>query len=279
MFVRALRAVRFEFNAEPVERMIQDVERYHLPFAASLALTNTAKAARRAVLKEFEQKFNRPKPSTTHETKGPLFVKVAKKEKFPNDYAETRIKDTPQVKGDPALVYLYHHVHGGTRALKRLELRLRSAGVLHRSDYAIPGQGARFDRYGNMSSGQVQEILSAFQGQRLPEMNSPVTQKTGKRWVKNNPKQADYFLARRARRKTMHLAEGIWQRYGRKKWQVRPVLIFVRRAPNYRARVAWDEINQGIGRFRFPVEYRAAMKFALETARVMPNPLTTKRVA
>lgn len=271
--------MRIAFNAMPVVKFMDDIENEQLPFAVSLALTRTAEAARRAVIQEFKQKFDRPKPSTINETKGPLYLKTASKRKFPNDFAEVRIKDTPQLKGVPAIAYLGHHVNGGPRISKRMELQLRSAGVLMPGDYAIPGAGARMDRYGNMSQGQVQEVLSAMQAQRLSYMNSKKEQWKGIKAIRMNPKLGQYFVAYRGRPHTRHLAEGIWQRYGRNNWQVRPVLIFVKSPPTYRPRIAWDQINQGVARFRFPVEFRAAMKRAVETARVMPNPLVTRRAA
>lgn len=265
--------MKIAYSALPVLKLIEDMDRSQIPFAASLAMTRTAEAARRAVLEEFRRKFDRPKPSTLNERSGPLYVKTASKSKFPDDFAEVRIKDTPQLKGVPALSYLHHHVRGGARVPKRFELNLRSAGVLMPGYFAIPGSGARIDRYGNMSQGQVQEVLSSMRAQRLTEMNSGVSRVRGHRKIANNPKLGDYFLALRGRNKTRHLAEGIWQRYGRRKWSVRPVLIFVKDAPVYRRRIPWDSIMQGTARFRFAGEFRAAMKHAIETARVVPNPV------
>ena len=265
--------MKIEFNDKPLKRALTAIETSQLPYAGSLALTKTAQAARRLVIEEFKTKFDRPKPSTVNETSGPLYVKTASKNKWPNDYAEVRIKDAPLPKGDPALVYLYHHVKGGPRVSKRLELQLRSAGVLFPGYFAIPGSGARMDKYGNMSQGQVQEILSAFRAQKLEYMNTTVVRKVGKRTIRNNQKLADYFVAYRGGSKTAHLAEGIWQRYGRNKWEIRPVLIFVHGAPQYSARIRWDQIVRGAAQFIYPQILRVALDHAIATIRPDRNPL------
>lgn len=56
--------------------------------------------------------------------------------------------------------YMLPNVQGGERRDKRLEAALRAIGALPQGWYAVPGQGARLDSHGNMSRGQVIQILS-----------------------------------------------------------------------------------------------------------------------
>lgn len=263
------------FDFRPVYALLDDVRRRQLPYAHTLALTNTAMFARRAVLDEFKRKFDRPKPSTLSEKSGPLRVKPALLAKYPNDFSQVRVKDTPQVKGDPALVYLSHHIHGGRRAEKKSEGLLRRAGVLLPGYYIVPADGAQYDAYGNINTGQMQQILSAVGAQRdaLSNFKGRTLKDAYRNQRRMRAATARYFVAYRSRSKTKHLAEGIWQRYGNSDWEIRPVLLFVKGAPRYRKRIRWEEIALGVGRMRFPIEFHLAMRQALATARIPPSTL------
>lgn len=262
--------MRVVFDFKPAYALLSDVQLKHLPYAHSLALNNTAEYARRAALDEFKRKFDRPKPSTVSEKNGPLRIKYAKRQLYPNDYSEVRVKDTPQVKGDPALVYLSHNIYGGRRAEKKSEGLLRRAGVLLPGYYAVPADAAQYDAYGNMSAGQMQQILSAVGAQRdaLSNFKGRTLKDAYRKQRRMRAATATYFVAYRGRPKTKHLAEGIWQRYGKSAWEVRPVLLFVKGAPRYKKRIRWEEIALGVGRMRFPIEFHLAMRHAIATAKV-----------
>lgn len=263
------------FDFKPVYDQLSQLELQQLPYAHTLALNNTAEYARRAELQEFRRQFDRPKPSTLNEKAGPLRIKYAKRGLYPNDFAEVRVKDTPQVKGEPALVYLSHNIHGGRRAEKRSESLLRRAGILFPGYYTVPADGARFDQYGNMSAGQMQEILSAVGAQRdaLSNFKGRTLKDAYRKQRRMRSAAAKYFVAYRSRQQTRHLAEGIWQRFGNSDWEVRPVLLFVKGAPRYKKRIRWEETAMGVARMRFPIEFHQAMKYALATAKVKPNTL------
>lgn len=267
--------MRVIFDFKPVYTMLNQVEKLHLPYAHTLALNKTAEYGRRAALDEFKRQFDRPKPSTLSERTGPLRVRYAKRQRYPDDYSEVRVKDQPQYKGDPALVYLSHHIHGGRRAEKRSESLLRRAGVLPAGWYAVPADGAVYDAYGNMSVGQLQQILSAVGAQRdaLSNFKGRTLKDAYRRQRRMRAATANYFVASKTRPQTKHLAEGIWQRYGNSQWEVRPVLLFVRNAPRYRKRIRWEQIALSTGQMRFPIEFRLAMKHAIATANVEKNTL------
>lgn len=273
--------VNVRVDTQPVDRYLTDINREHVPFASAIALTKTAVYARQQIIAEMPRVFDRPKPSTVNETRGPLYLKTADYRKLKagiNDYAEVRVKDTPQVKGDPALVYLSHNIRGGARVEKRSEALLRRAGILNKGQFAVPGSGARLDRYGNMSSGQVQQILAALGASRETRQNtryrgSGVIDSRGKDHSRSVQTQRDYFIANRNNPRTAHLPEGVWQRYGRSRFAIRPVLIFVQGAPRYRRRLRFFEIGESVAQYRYPREFHLAMRHALATAKVQPNRL------
>lgn len=248
-------------DVRPVTAWMTDIQKQQLPYASALALTRTAQYARRQVIAEMRRDFDRPKPITVNEERGPLYLKTASYKRA-NDYAEVRIKDT-SFKSDPPLAWLSPEVRGGARIEKRSEYLLRKAGLLPNGYYAVPGAGARMDKYGNMSTGQVQQILAALGGSRDTQQNASVRSKA------RNKAIGTYFLASRTRRATSHLAEGVWQRSGLA--TVKPVLVFVKGAPRYRKRISFFETCDQVARFRFPIEFHVAMKQAIATARVVPS--------
>ena len=53
-----------------------------------------------------------------------------------------------------------HQFKGGSRNIKRLEMRLSRLGILPAGMYVAPGRGARLDQYGNMHRGDVTAMLT-----------------------------------------------------------------------------------------------------------------------
>jgi hypothetical protein len=58
--------------------------------------------------------------------------------------------------------YLYHNVHGIARGYKKFEAALLAKGLMPPKHYAIPGKSVNLDRYGNISSALIVQILNFF---------------------------------------------------------------------------------------------------------------------
>lgn len=123
------------------------------------ALNEAAFAGMRGLQARMGQVFDSPTPYTLSAltvvqapATGPLTAEVAMKGR--PDTAGT---------GVPQESYLRAQVLGGNRRYKRFEILLWRRGYLPRGMYAVPGQAARLDAYGNMSRGQIIELLSYLQ--------------------------------------------------------------------------------------------------------------------
>ena len=124
-------------------------------FASALAATNTAKIVAEELKDEMRDSFDRPTPFTLKA----FFIKPAKKtDKDP--IAKVEIKD------NPSRYYLKPQIYGGKRYRKRTEHLLSNAGILPRDMYVVPGKGVRLNRYGNMTSGQIQKMLYNLSAQQ-----------------------------------------------------------------------------------------------------------------
>jgi hypothetical protein len=140
-------------------------------------LTRTAWKVRTHIQGELPRVFDRPTPYTLRA----IFVEEAAANQ-PALFAEVRFMDDFERrtrsgkffgisnKGTPATKYLNPNVEGGTRRWKAFEKALQYVktmvggklvnAILPANWYVVPGPGATLDQYGNMSRGQVNQILS-----------------------------------------------------------------------------------------------------------------------
>lgn len=226
-------------------------------FATSKAINSIAKEVNEAERRNISSVFDRPKGQTVVAT----YVNYSNKA---NLTASVSIKD--RSKGIPAAEYLSPNIKiGGAQArnYKRSEFMLRRMGILPEGLYTVPGKGARIDQYGNMSRGQIVQILSYFSAFGKTSLNSKRMNMTAKGRANAAKKQRQYFVIPVADRKTK-LFPGIWQETpGR---EIIPVLMFVSR-PVYKGIYDFYGIGEKVIRSRFRAEFDRALADAMATAR------------
>lgn len=225
--------------------------RGQIPFAASLALNNTGRAAKADLVQEMPRVFDRPTPYTLNS----VYMKASTK-------TELRViiglKDDT-FKGTPASRYVGPEIFGGGRSLKRFERALLARRLLPVGMMAVPGAAAKLDAYGNINRGQIVQILSALRafGEQGYSAN-----RTARGYGTKGP-HAEYFVGRPGRGKA---PLGVWQRVGFAMGSaVRPVLIFVR-ANQYRARFDFFGVGQRAFDREFRGQFVLAMNYAIATA-------------
>lgn len=244
--------------AETIKRL--QAQAKQVPFATAVALTKTAQVVRQEEVKEMKDSFDRPTPYTLNS----LFVKPATKTDLT---ARVWLKDAWGGGNTPAARYLLPQITGGLRKLKPFEKMLRSVGALPAGMYAVPGSGAQMDGYGNMSSGQIQQILSYFK--TFPEAGyTKNLTKEGreKKWRGTRNKRGfAYFVGRPADGK---LPLGIWQRFnfGAMGSAIKPIMIFVDRA-TYQIMYDFQYIADRTVKREFPRQFEAALRQEMATAR------------
>ena len=222
-------------------------EKSQLPFATALALTRTAQNIQKAERAAMQRVFDRPTPYTLNST----YVKPATKS---NLVAEVSLKNIAQ-KGQPASVFLGPQVLGGQRQQKRSELLLQQKGILPNGGMWVPGAAASLDRYGNISRGQVQQILSAVHG--FGEVGF-LANKSFRPGARRNYTTDDIFAVS-AKDPVQHLHPGI---YIRTIAGVRPLLIFVNHA-NYKPLLPFAQVARDTYSTSFQDEFNKALRDAL----------------
>lgn len=223
----------------------------------AIALTETARDSRAAVQKEIPVVFDRPVPwvkngvyFTGASTNQNTYRTASGRVKQNQLHASVWFKDDEFHKGIPAAWMMQPQVFGGSRNLKRMEKALQRIGVLPVGMYIVPGRDARKDGYGNMSRGQITQILAYFSAFREAGHKANMTAQTRGRLAKDKKKRKtgqivkgyEYFAVREPGDHGLH--PGVYQRlqYG-EKTVTRCVMFFVR-TPVYQKRLPFFEIVQ-----------------------------------
>ena len=193
----------------------------HLPQIEVWAVNWTAQDATDALRDRMKVVFDRP----TRWTLNAFMVWRATK--------GARIAEIRRKDGQARRHYLEVQDRGGPRQQTALEKLLESRVVTDRILRTVipatagPFEGARLDAYGNWSSGERNQVLSALGAQRDARSNS--TARSRKR-ARN---RATYFVPKRG------LAPGVYRRKGADDIPVR-ILKFSSKAPMYRPELDFE---------------------------------------
>ena len=149
-----------EFDIDPMVKRLDALRAVQVPFAASLAINNAAKVAKKDLQGEMRRVFDRPVPFTTNS----IYIKYSRKDDL---YARVGLKEF-QGKGNAAADYLLPQIQGGPAYATRFQKSLREFGYLGNNEYARPTQSdfLRINKYGNVTPGQYTQILYGLQAFR-----------------------------------------------------------------------------------------------------------------
>ena len=229
-------------------------------FAELVAVNRAAFAARAEVQKEIARVFDRATPWV----KGGVRVRKATKTDL------TAVVDLDfwgNKQGVSVEKILDAEIKGGKRRHKRHEIALQKAGILPAGMYIVPGDAAALDQYGNMSSGQIVQIISWFNG--FGEQGYQANMSDKRRIAlgkdrRNGSRGFAYFALTKAHGK---LLPGIYQRFSTGFGSaIKPVMIFVRKS-GYRPRLDFYGVANRAARAEFAVQFDIAFKQAMATAR------------
>lgn len=251
-------AIKLRSNLQQFSRSLSEAQRRQVPFAAATAINAIGTGVQADIVASMQTTFDRPTPWTLRAT----YLKKARKSDL---RAFVGIREFAG-KGTPAWKYLGPQASGGARGQKRFERRLQATN--NAAAFAVPGRGARLDAYGNMSRGQIGQILAALGA--FPETGQNTTAASASRRKRkgmlvhgaSRGAASDYFVAK-SKRSGKPL--GVYQLVGRGK--VEPVLLFTDNAPQYQAR--WpiaDIVLKSIETHRQGA-FERAWAMALATAR------------
>lgn len=247
---------------DELKRNLTDLEHKQIPFATMVAINRTAYTVSGLLSKKIASVFDRPTPWVI----GSVRYTKATKRKLE---AIIDLDKWGNKQGVSVSQVLAAEIEGGPRKLKRFERALIRMGVMRSNQAAVPGEAAIMDQYGNMSAGQIVQILSWFQafGEQGYKANS--TDKTRARLAKGNKKKGtlgfEYFALQT---KWGKLLPGIYQRVKFASGSaIKPVLIFVGKRPTYKMRFDFYGYAEDRAYDEFRKEFPIALDEAVRTAR------------
>lgn len=211
------------------------------------ALTRTAVEVRAAVQEELPRVFDRPTPHTIRQLRyvaataqKPVAAVGFNVEAIQDEFGKV-IRYRQAVAGEtPAEKYLNPNILGGQRSVKRFEKAMQASGFMPAGWYAVPGKGARIDSFGNVSKGQIIQVLSQLRVTLTAgsTRNLPVVQGNERKVIRALKKAGGrYFVIKPgAKRGT----PGVYQRdfYSE---VLTPIFIFVK-GTSYRPRFDFEGI-------------------------------------
>lgn len=235
---------RVESNVRQMAKDIRTVTRQER-FAHVVALTRTGQDVKRAEEAEIASRFDRPTPYTRRAVQLTTAT-------LDRPVAIVELKDDGANDGSGHIGptnYLSAQIEGGSRRLKRFENSLQLAGYMPKGWFAVPGRYARLDAYGNLSRGQIIQILSQLRitlvtgfTRNLPYDAGPLSRKKIDRAYKRAGGQ--FFALPNGRGR---LRPGIYQRATAAQTgpqvRPRPVVIFIPSA-TYRKRYDFHGIAE-----------------------------------
>lgn len=242
-------------NFKELQRGLNDLEKRQIPFAAALAVNELAGKAKAAVRTEMESVFDRPVPFTLNST----YVKKARKGDLT---AWIGVREFA-AKGTPAWKYLTPETVGGPRRLKRFERRLSD---LSGGQFVLPGRGARLNQYGNISPGQLGQLMSgigalADVGENISPRRTAKLRRQG--LIAHGKRGRSSFFVARSKRSKKPIA--VYQLKGR--GRVVPIVFFSPDPPTYSPRFDFAGVVIGSINRNKQAAFERALAFALATAK------------
>lgn len=191
--------------------------------AMATAATRTVRELARGWEQQVGQAFDRPTPATQRAVRTTMATAA-------NLTAEVAVKDVAQGGAAP-VEWLLPEERGGARSIKRFEQALQSQGAMPRGWRAVPGPGAKLDAYGNVSRGQIVQVIAQLGAQYSPGYARVISKSAAKRAASAARRGRAYvaILPGNGQKRT----PGVYERKGR---GLLPVFIYVQ-AVQYRKRL------------------------------------------
>lgn len=261
--------ISIKSNVDEMVKGLDAIRRKQIPYATRLTVNKLAENSKRhMVMTEIPSKLDRP----TRYTLNMMRVKYASRN---NLRATIKVKDSAMITkrgmSGPDEV-LGHLFTGGPRRGKGFEGLMRQKGLLPSGMYAVPGEGATLDRYGNISRGLIVQLLAYFRAFQesgfRANMNDKNRSAFERRYMRKRYKSAssfNFFVTKK--NDPSGLPPGIWARVGFGVGQsIKPILIFVEHT-NYQQYFDLKKTVDRIVLRDFEFEFVKSFQKAMETAR------------
>lgn len=227
-----------------LHRILGEMGKKQLPFAAAKAITKTAKAVEARIQSDMAGAFTSASPYVKRAT----FSTSANKATLS---ALIGLKDQKPSGGTAPAVLLKEHFTGGARGNKPFEKAIAALGAMPRGHRAVPGSGMKLDAYGNPSRKEIGEMLGVLR------TRMQVYKGRGKRTA-----LVGYFIIPVGSRS--HLSPGIYKRVAA--GAIKAMFVFVPRAAYRKVMDMGRSAHEVVAR-EYQPNFTAAFNEAMSTAK------------
>ena len=246
--------INIRANVKEAIRALDVVSKKQIPFATKNMLNALAKSTKAQTEIDIKRNLDRP----TDYAKRMIGMKYANKI---NLTAQVNVIGSV-TKGQERV--LGHLFAGGKRKGKGFEGALVSKGIMPRGFYAMPGQGAPLDFYGNIKRSFIKQLIDYLTANRVIKKSAQFENRQRKQ-VKGAT-TSQYFVVNQKKQGGLPL--GIWQHIGFGLGKaLRPVIIFVSREPVYGRYFDLEKTAKQVINRDAANEFDKAMAYAISTAK------------
>lgn len=186
-----------------LQRDLKDFSERRVKAVVATALTRTAAQTRKIWQNQINTVVQGPTPLTS---KAVVF-KGAKADKLEASVSLAKGGG----RANPS-EYLRPQEFGGGRNVKKFERALISAGAMPSGYITVPGSAAKLDSFGNVSRGQLVDVIRALGSQYSPGYQRVISKSTNKRLAAQARSGRQYIAVSPADAKRFKVSAGIYER-------------------------------------------------------------------
>jgi len=235
-------------------RALDVVSKRQIPYATTLMLNALATSTKKRVEVDIKRNLDRP----TNYAQRMMGIKYASKGNL-----TSQVNVRGSVSGGETKV-LGHLFAGRGRSGKGFEGALVDKGIMPRGMWAMPGEGAPLDLFGNIKRAFIKQLIGYLTANRVVKKSAQFENRQRKQ-VKGAT-TSQFFVVNQ--RKQGGLPLGIWQHVGFGSGKaLRPVIIFVSKEPVYDRYFDLPKTAVSVIAKDAAYEFDRAMRNAIATAK------------
>lgn len=246
--------INIKADIKEAQRALDVVSKRQIPYATTLMLNALATSTKRRVEVDIKRNLDRP----TNYAQRMMGIKYANKGNL-----TSQVNVRGSVSGGETKV-LGHLFAGRGRSGKGFEGALVDRGIMPRGMWAMPGEGAPLDFFGNIKRSFIKQLISYLSSNKVEKKSAQFENRSRKQAKGSTTSQ--FFVVNQ--RKQGGLPLGIWQHIGFGSGKaLRPVVIFVSKEPVYDRYFDLDKTARDVVSEDARYEFDKAMAYAIATAK------------
>lgn len=205
--------------------MLREFSDRRVAAAISTSLTRAAKEMSAEWQQQINLRIHKPNPRTKSAT---TF------ESATANTLQARVLVKDQQSGTSAAEYLAPNEYAGSRNIKKFEAALQASGAMPRGWVTVPGLGAEFDAYGNVSRSLIVQVITQLGTDYSPGYARVIPKTVAGRLAAAARKGKSFIAIQPIESQPMSISAGIYRVQNKGFGNVLTSIFLFRRAATYR---------------------------------------------